>query len=188
LEALAEHEPQPPQFIIPDWLPCGYATLLAGHGGVGKSMIALYVAVCIAAGAPFFGLEVQRRRVLFISCEDRTDVLHWRLKRICVHLGIEMASVPSYALAGLLKGRRQSSEAALQYAVYGAGTAGGGASGGACAGASASSSADPAGMSGGTCAQLVTPHTPHSNPRSTNPDRTHCIVPRTTGLTTGYCT
>ncbi len=35
-----------------------------------------------------------------------------------------MASVPSYALAGILKGRRKSSEAALKYAVYGAGAAG----------------------------------------------------------------
>jgi NADH-quinone oxidoreductase subunit N len=35
-----------------------------------------------------------------------------------------MASVPSYALAGFLKGRRKSSEAALKYSVYGAGTAG----------------------------------------------------------------
>jgi NADH-quinone oxidoreductase subunit N len=35
-----------------------------------------------------------------------------------------MASVPSYALAGLLKGRKPSSEAALKYAVYGAGAAG----------------------------------------------------------------
>jgi NADH-quinone oxidoreductase subunit N len=41
-----------------------------------------------------------------------------------VFLGIEMASVPSYALAGLLRGRRQSSEAALKFAVFGAGTAG----------------------------------------------------------------
>jgi len=43
---------------------------------------------------------------------------------LMVFLGVEMASVPSYAMAGLLKGRRQSSEAALKYAVYGAGTAG----------------------------------------------------------------
>ncbi|HEX3724676.1 MAG TPA: NADH-quinone oxidoreductase subunit N, partial [Pirellulales bacterium] len=43
---------------------------------------------------------------------------------LMVFLGVEMASVPSYALAGILKGRRQSSEAALKYAVYGAGTAG----------------------------------------------------------------
>lgn len=41
-----------------------------------------------------------------------------------VFLGVEMASVPSYALAGMLKGRRTSSEAALKYSVYGAGTAG----------------------------------------------------------------
>ena len=39
-------------------------------------------------------------------------------------LAVEMASVPSYALAGLLKGRKASSEAALKYAVYGAGAAG----------------------------------------------------------------
>lgn len=43
---------------------------------------------------------------------------------LIVFLGIEMASVPSYALAGILKGRRQSSEAALKYCIYGAGTAG----------------------------------------------------------------
>jgi NADH-quinone oxidoreductase subunit N len=43
---------------------------------------------------------------------------------LMIFLGVEMASVPSYVLAGLFKGRRQSSEAALKYAVYGAGTAG----------------------------------------------------------------
>jgi NADH-quinone oxidoreductase subunit N len=43
---------------------------------------------------------------------------------LMVFLGVEMASVPSYALAGFLKGRRQSSEAALKYVVYGGGAAG----------------------------------------------------------------
>ena len=43
---------------------------------------------------------------------------------LVVFLGVEMASVPSYALAGALKGRRKSSEAALKYAIYGAGAAG----------------------------------------------------------------
>ena len=43
---------------------------------------------------------------------------------LTVFLSVEMASVPSYALAGLLKGRRQASEAALKYSVYGAGAAG----------------------------------------------------------------
>ncbi len=43
---------------------------------------------------------------------------------ITVFLGVEMASVPSYVMAGILKGRRRASEASLKYAVYGAGAAG----------------------------------------------------------------
>ncbi|HTN75523.1 MAG TPA: NADH-quinone oxidoreductase subunit N [Pirellulaceae bacterium] len=41
-----------------------------------------------------------------------------------VFMAVEMASVPSYALAGLLKGRKTSSEAALKYSIFGAGAAG----------------------------------------------------------------
>jgi NADH-quinone oxidoreductase subunit N len=43
---------------------------------------------------------------------------------LTIFLGVEMASVPSYVLAGIMKGRRQASEAALKYSVYGAGAAG----------------------------------------------------------------
>ena len=93
LEYLAEAEPQPPRFIIPDWLPAGYATLLAGHGGIGKSAIALFLAVCIALGLYFCGLPVVRQRILYLSCEDRAAVLHWRLTRICRHLGVDMAAL-----------------------------------------------------------------------------------------------
>ncbi len=43
---------------------------------------------------------------------------------LMVVLGIEMASVPCYVLAGILRHRRTSSEAALKYAVFGAAAAG----------------------------------------------------------------
>ncbi len=43
---------------------------------------------------------------------------------LMVFIAIEMASVPSYALAGFLKGRKQGSEAALKYVVYGASASG----------------------------------------------------------------
>lgn len=43
---------------------------------------------------------------------------------IMVFMGIEMASVPSYILAGMIKEDRRASEAALKYAVYGAAAAG----------------------------------------------------------------
>jgi NADH-quinone oxidoreductase subunit N len=39
-------------------------------------------------------------------------------------IAVEMASLPSYALAGFLKGRRQGSEAALKYVIYGASASG----------------------------------------------------------------
>lgn len=97
LAALAQREPVPPRFIIDGWLPEGQATLFAGHGGAGKSLIALTAAVCIAAGRPFYGLRGQRRRVMFVSFEDSNDVLHWRLRRVCAMLNIDLA-----ALAGWL--------------------------------------------------------------------------------------
>src|SRR5262249_46374844 len=43
---------------------------------------------------------------------------------IMVFIAVEMASLPSFALAGFLKGQRQSSEASLKYVVYGGGASG----------------------------------------------------------------
>ncbi len=43
---------------------------------------------------------------------------------LMLFIGVEMTSVPSYAMVGFLKGRKPSSEAALKYVVYGAGAAG----------------------------------------------------------------
>lgn len=43
---------------------------------------------------------------------------------LMVFIAVEMASLPGYALAGFLKGRRTGSEAALKYVVYGAGASG----------------------------------------------------------------
>lgn len=96
LVALSKRDPEPPRFIVTDWLPCGYATLFAGHGGVGKSAIAMNLAVCIAAGIHFAGIAVERRRVLYLACEDREGVLHWRLTRICSFRGIDLASLEGW--------------------------------------------------------------------------------------------
>lgn len=43
---------------------------------------------------------------------------------LMIFLAVEMASVPSYALAGIMRGQRPASEAALKYSIYGAGAAG----------------------------------------------------------------
>ena len=92
LVALAQRDPAQPKSIM-EGLPIGYATGTFGHGGAGKSQIELMRAVCIAAGVPFCGTPCERRRVTFVSCEDRADVLDWRLKRICRYLGVDLASL-----------------------------------------------------------------------------------------------
>ncbi len=43
---------------------------------------------------------------------------------LMIFIAVEMASLPGYALAGFLKGKRAGSEAALKYVVYGAGASG----------------------------------------------------------------
>lgn len=43
---------------------------------------------------------------------------------LMIFIAVEMASLPSYALAGFLKGKRTGSEAALKYVIYGAGASG----------------------------------------------------------------
>ncbi|MCA8996340.1 MAG: NADH-quinone oxidoreductase subunit N [Planctomycetaceae bacterium] len=43
---------------------------------------------------------------------------------LTLFLAVEMMSVPSYAMVAFQKGRRQASEAALKYVIYGAGAAG----------------------------------------------------------------
>lgn len=93
LAALAQREPDPPAFIVPDWLPAGEVTLFAAHGGTGKSATALRLAVCLTVGRDWHGLPVEPRCVDFISFEDAEPVIHWRLQRICQALGVMLADV-----------------------------------------------------------------------------------------------
>lgn len=93
LAGMARSDPQPPWFLVDGLMPGEEITLFAADGGVGKSQFALQLAVCRAACVPFFGLEVTEGGVDFVSFEDRPAVLHWRLSRICTHMGLDLASL-----------------------------------------------------------------------------------------------
>src|SRR5690606_27026202 len=90
LAALAASDPVPPQHILPELMPAGEVTLASGHGGTGKSGVAMHLAACVALGRTWCGIEPAPRPVYYISCEDGRDILHWRLSWICRHLGIGM--------------------------------------------------------------------------------------------------
>jgi hypothetical protein len=52
-----------PEYIVGRILPTGVPTLLGGHGGTGKFLLALVLAVFVAAGRDFMGLLLRRVQV-----------------------------------------------------------------------------------------------------------------------------
>ncbi|MFA5180585.1 MAG: AAA family ATPase [Syntrophales bacterium] len=82
-----------PGSIIDRIVPVGEVTLLAGHGGAGKSYVALLIAILVVLGRNFAGLKTKACRVLFFSAEDGKAVLQHRVRKICNALGVTMAEL-----------------------------------------------------------------------------------------------
>jgi hypothetical protein len=78
LNHLGSIEAPPFEWWIPGWLSA-HPTLLSGRGGVGKSLLALQLAVGCACGRPLLGRAQRPLRVLYWACEDDPDELHRRL-------------------------------------------------------------------------------------------------------------
>ncbi len=57
-------------------------TLLGGHGGVGKSFLALQMACAVALGEAILGCKTRQSRVLYYSAEDGRKRLKRRLRRV----------------------------------------------------------------------------------------------------------
>lgn len=76
--------PEPPhRFIWDGRIPANALTLLSGHGGTGKSGLALQMAIHFALGRPFLGCCVWQSKTLFFSAEDAHPVIRNRLGAIC---------------------------------------------------------------------------------------------------------
>jgi len=68
----------PVPWIVPDLLPPGL-TVLSGKPKVGKSWLALQLALSILVGGKMFGREVERGRVLYLALEDNERRLKDRM-------------------------------------------------------------------------------------------------------------
>lgn len=82
LSGLMDTEPTPPAFVMAPIVPRRVATLLGGHGGAGKTMLALSWGAHVAAGKAWGPYQVDQGRVLFVSLEDDGQVCRYRLRRI----------------------------------------------------------------------------------------------------------
>lgn len=97
VDMAALHRTDTPQTWVWDgYIPHGHVTLLSGHGGAGKSTLALQVAACVAMGRPVLGRATERTRVLFVSAEDPADLVLRRLRVICRCLGLPFDEVAEW--------------------------------------------------------------------------------------------
>ena len=94
LADLATRHIPPHRHFLGPYLPAGEVTLLTGHGGAGKSTLALCIACALATGTAFIGVPAAPAvRVLVFSAEDPAEVLARRVQRLCLHLGLDPAAL-----------------------------------------------------------------------------------------------
>ncbi len=136
LDWKALHFQTPPErdWVIPHWLGCGYVTLLAGPGGVGKSLLAQQIASHIATGTPFIEPISKARKVLVWAGEDDHDEVWRRQMNIAEVMGTDLTAyddliIESFAgrsctlvetVFGTIQPTKLIDELAEQVADYGA--------------------------------------------------------------------
>ncbi|MGH8125982.1 MAG: AAA family ATPase, partial [Rhodanobacteraceae bacterium] len=70
------------RYVLEPIVPRRESTLLGGHGGIGKSMLALTLAAHVACGRKWGPFPAVQCRAAYISLEDEAPTVRYRLRRI----------------------------------------------------------------------------------------------------------
>ncbi|MGV8954683.1 MAG: AAA family ATPase [Cypionkella sp.] len=84
-------EPPEREWHVDPLIPTGTVTLLGGDGGVGKSLLAMQLAIATASpgNSKWCGRRVSDGPAVYVSAEDDEDELHRRVRAICTADGID---------------------------------------------------------------------------------------------------
>lgn len=82
LSGLMDEHPAAPGFLIDKIVPRNEVTLLGAHGGAGKSTLMLTLCAHVAAGVQWGPFPVMQCRAVYVSLEDRPEVVRYRLRNI----------------------------------------------------------------------------------------------------------
>lgn len=88
LDDVMSASPDVVRYVVKPLMPRRHVTLFGGHGGIGKSSLALAISAHVACGLPFAGQEVEQSHVLFVSLEDEASIVRLRLRSIIEAYGL----------------------------------------------------------------------------------------------------
>jgi RecA-family ATPase len=90
-----QDRPIPPRRWLAEGLvPIRNVTMLAGDGGLGKTLAAMQLATATVIGKPWLGVNINETGpAICVLCEDELDELHRRQQAINDHYGISFADL-----------------------------------------------------------------------------------------------
>ena len=96
-------QPVPPrEWHVEGLIPCATVSMLCGDGGIGKSLLALQLAVATAAGGrPWIGRPCAGGGALYFSAEDDKGEMHRRLADIVQAEALALADLDRLILRSL---------------------------------------------------------------------------------------
>jgi RecA-family ATPase len=89
------------QWLVDQWIPERQVSSLYGDGGVGKSLLALQAAMCVASGCSWLGLPTKAGPALFITAEDDTSELHIRAAALAAEMGLDLGALSDLHIRSL---------------------------------------------------------------------------------------
>ena len=87
--------------LVEGLIPASIAAGLYGEGAVGKSLLALMLAISCVTGTTWLGRRVKQGPVIYLCCEDDEDEVHRRLAAICRFLSIDLAALGEFHIVPL---------------------------------------------------------------------------------------
>lgn len=91
------HAP-PLDWVVENAFLRGTVAILAGDGGLGKSLILQQLITAAAFGMPWLGMQTKPSRSLAVFCEDDTDELHRRQTAINDYYQVRMSELAPVAI------------------------------------------------------------------------------------------
>ncbi|WP_346796322.1 AAA family ATPase [Halomonas sp. Bachu 37] len=80
-------------YIFEPLFPRRFVTLLAAHGGAGKTSLAIALAAHAACGREWAGFSVEACRVLFLTLEDDAELCRKRLRDVINHYDLDCQQI-----------------------------------------------------------------------------------------------